>query len=64
MKNSLTKPSRKMVTITGKNQISNEQYYDPQTICYFLTSGQTKSIKPIDNHTHVVEKIIKFLKSE
>jgi len=64
MKNNMTKPSRNMVTANGKNQIENEQYYDPQTICYFLTSGQTKSIKPIENQPHIVEKLIKFLKSE
>jgi len=64
MKNNISKPSRKMITASGKNQIENEQYYDSQTICYFLTSGQTKSIKPIDNHSYVVEKLIKFLKSE
>lgn len=64
MKNNMLKTSRNMVTASGKNLIENEQYYDPQTICYFLTTGQTKSIKPIDNQPYIVEKLIKFLKSE
>ena len=64
MKNNMTKPSRNMVISTGNNQFEKEQYYDPQTNCYFSTSGQTKSIKPIDNQPYIVEKIIKFLKSE
>ena len=64
MNNNISKPSRNLVTASGKNQIENEQFYDTQTICYFLTSGQTKRIKPIDNQPHIVEKLIKFLKSE
>lgn len=64
MKNNMSSPSRKLHATTGKIQTDNDQFFDSQTISYFLTSGQTKRIKPIENHTDIVEKLIKFLKSE
>lgn len=48
----------------NKKQFENNQVLDPQTVGYSFANGQSKRIKPMENHNDIVEKLIKYLKSE
>lgn len=49
---------------SNKNQFENNQALDLQTVGYSFANGQSKRIKPMENQNDIVEKLIKFLKSE
>jgi hypothetical protein len=57
--------SSKDETKNGANTLfEGGQIRDTLGFCFSTSGGQTKNIKPIENNSDVVEKLIKFLKTE